>query len=74
MLAAAGQTTAEMVGLRLAEIGDQIDAKYGDELGEIIQLEGGNEQAFHSFTSVVSNVFEWDGQGIRKHFSNNLSH
>ena len=59
-------STAQMVGHRLAELGDQIDALYGDELSEIVQLAGGSEQAFQSFSSVVWNVFERDENGIRK--------
>ena len=66
---ASSHTTAETVGLRLAELGDQIDAKYGDELTEIVQLAGGSEQAFQSFHSVVWSVFEWDENGIRKSHS-----
>ena len=59
-------STAESVGHRLAELGDQIDAMYGDELTEIVQLAGGSEQAFQSFHSVVWSVFDRDENGFRK--------
>jgi hypothetical protein len=57
---------AQMVGRKLAELGDQIDAMYGDEFEDIMQLYDEPEQAFSSFVAVIKNVFEWDDNGIPK--------
>lgn len=59
-------SSARMVGVRLAELGDQIDAMYGDELDEIVQLAGSPDEAFSSFSTVVRSVFDWDENGIRE--------
>ena len=54
------------VARRLADLGDQIDAMYSDELEDIVQLYENPEEAFTSFSTVVKNVFEWDDNGLRK--------
>lgn len=59
-------SNARMVGIRLAELGDQIDAMYGDELDDIVKLAGSPDEAFSSFNAVIRNVFDWDENGIRE--------
>ena len=59
-------TNAQMVGRRLAELGDQIDAMYGEEIEDIMSLYENPQEAFKSFSHVVQNVFEWDENGLRK--------
>ena len=59
-------SSAQMVGRRLAELGDQIDSMYGDQFNDIMELYEQPEQAFSSFMAVVKNVFEWDEYGLRK--------
>ena len=59
-------SNARMVGIRLAELGDQIDAMYGDELDDIVKLAGSPDEAFSSFSAVIRNVFDWNENGIRE--------
>ena len=59
-------SNARMVGIRLAELGDQIDAMYGDELDDIVKLAGRPDEAFSSFSTVIRNVFDWNENGIRE--------
>lgn len=61
-----GGTNAQMVGRRLAELGDQIDAMYGEEIEDIMSLYENPQEAFKSFSHVVQNVFEWDENGLPK--------
>ena len=55
-----------MVGVRLAELGDQIDTMFGDELDGIVKLAGSPDEAFSSFSTVIRNVFDWDENGLRE--------
>jgi hypothetical protein len=50
---------AEM-GRRLAEIGDEVDALYHDEMTEIVQMTGSPDRAYEVFVDVVKNLFDWD--------------
>ena len=59
-------SNARMVGIRLAELGDHIDAVYGNELDDIVRLAGSPDEAFSSFNAVIRNVFDWDENGLRE--------
>lgn len=59
-------SNAEVVGRRLAELGDQIDSMYGDHFDDIMELYNDTDQAFNTFSVVLRHVFEWDEAGFRK--------
>lgn len=47
-------------------LGDQIDARYQQQMEEIIELTGSPETAYSTFLYVVENLFNWDGSGTGK--------
>jgi hypothetical protein len=55
-----GSGDAAEMGRRLAEIGDEVDALYHDEMVDIVQMTGSPERAYGVFVDVVKNLFEWD--------------
>lgn len=63
---AGSSDAAAEVASRLADLGDEIDFQYQSEMQEIIELTGSPESAFHMFSDVVKNLFEWDQQGGAK--------
>ena len=44
-------------------LGDEIDARYEEQMKEIVALSGTPETAFTIFSEVVKNLFEWDSEG-----------
>lgn len=54
---------AVKVASKLADLGDQIDARYQRQMEEIIDLTGNPETAYSTFLYVVENLFNWDGSG-----------
>lgn len=51
------------VASKLADLGDQIDARYQSQMEEIIELTGSPETAYTTFLYVVENLFNWDENG-----------
>ena len=47
-------------------LGDEIDAHYQEEMDELVKLTGSPDQAYHIFTQVVKQLFEWDSSGRGK--------
>ena len=64
-----GESNAQAVGRRLAELGDEIDSMYSGHFEDIMQMYSDNpDQAFVTFSTVLQNVFEWDEFGLRMLF------
>lgn len=55
-----------MVGRKLADLGDEIDALYQDQFEDIMELYDDPQEAFHSFSQVLQNVFNWEDGELRK--------
>lgn len=55
-----------MVGRKLANLGDEIDALYQEQFEDIIELYDDPQEAFRSFSQVLENVFNWEDGELRK--------
>lgn len=44
-------------------LGDHIDARYQQQMEEIVDLTGNPETAYDTFLYVMENLFNWDGSG-----------
>ena len=61
-----GATNGEMVGKKLANLGDEIDALCSDQFADCVSLYENPQEALRSFNMVLTNVFEWEEGGTRE--------
>lgn len=66
-IAADAATNAQIVGRRLADLGDEIDAMYTEQFEDIVELYDNPQEAFRSFSMVLHNVFNWEEGELREY-------